>query len=173
MPPADEVRSVSVFDVVTSDNTVTVLPVEFGVGRRDRAVRVLSVHYTVTQWDDAFGPAFKQWAAALSEDPEVERIAPVGGIAVNIGLSSLYGWVFEAEHQQHFNQADGLGKLIQKTHHMELHGVLRPYRQRVVFWNEVGGAAQFRCEILYEPATRLADEDLRSIDRTHGAVRRT
>ena len=171
MQAEGEVRSVSLFATATTDGSVTVLPVQFGVGRRDRAVRIESLHYTVTQWGIANTSAFQQWAACLSEDPEHEVTAPVGGITAGIGFSSYYGWVFEATDRLELTEV-GYFNEVQKTHHIELHGILRPYRQRVVFYNEVGASAQFRCEILYRPVT-LPDQDLRSIDRTHGAIRRS
>lgn len=164
----DDVRVAVVVAEAVNDSVEVAIPVEFGTGRRDRAVQLWQVIYHISSRPIGVN-ANLEWSAAISENPEHELVPP--NLEAMIRSKAVYGF-----HRNFFrtSQFTGVGavELILKDEVVDLKGMLRPFRQLVVFANEMDATLDFRAEIYYSPA-KLTRNDLDSINRQKGAYRRT
>lgn len=167
MPPAAETRVLSAF-LEVDDGASGVEPVSFGVGRRDRAARLFGVHYSIDDLSSAIN-VDQSIIIALSENPEHD-VVPPATLEIARRDKALYG--FYELSRRHGIVTTGGGDFRTTTKIIPLYGILVPFRQRIIVVNELDDTMEIRAEIYYEPVL-LPETDLESINRQHGAYRRT
>lgn len=164
----DDVRLLVAVARAVNDGVQVSVPVQFGVGRKDRAIRLLQVIYHISTRPIGVN-ANLEWSAGISENPEHELAPPT--LAEMIRSKAIYGF-----HRNFFrtSQFTGVGavELTLKDEFIDLKGLVRPFRQLVVFANEMDTTVDFRAEIYYSPVS-LASDELEALNRQKGAYRRT
>lgn len=159
---AVRVARVSLAEVVHTSNIG--VPISFGVGRRDRAVELLGIHYFLEGMVPSAGIGL--WGMALSENPEHQNGMNIPTLVEAFLDSAIYAFGFKWENlvTTGNRSSDGI--------YVPLYGLLVPFRQAVIFWNSAGDTANMKAEAYYRPAAVGRDE-LESLNRQKGAYRRT
>lgn len=149
------------------------IPVLFGVGRKDRAVRLLSAKYVISGFDAEPEQPVLRWAFALSENPEHELTPPTLTNAIDDkAIYALYHYRSETWLVEALNEGKAAIILQERTFQMPLYRLLRPFRQILLLWNHSDASIKMRAEIYYQPATDVR-EDIKSINIKYGGYRRT
>ena len=141
--------------------------IEFGVGRDDRAVEILGVKYTMSGLTTAMNTT-DRWAAALSENPEHLLTPPTQTFSFDD--KAVYGFLQDVQHGS--LTTTGAALKYTRTLQADLYGLLRPFRQVAIIWNNMREVVKFRMEVYYRPVY-LNDDELEALNRQKGAYRRT
>ena len=168
MQADDEVR-VFIGFLNIPDSTSECLPVDFGIGRRDAVVEILSVLYTARFYPQpgVNGSVNRYWCTCLSENPEHRKSPPAWrDMFISPSAYALYGWYSNTPIDDNYNVNIG------GTKQFIFHGLTRPFRQLWCVFNGLGDTGDFRLEIYYR-AKILPVDVVRALDRQKGALRRT
>lgn len=154
------------------------IPVAFGIGRKDRAVRLWGLHAEIQSI--AVNPiGVTAWAIALSVNPEHEGLNNPPTLVFAHDDEALYAFA-ETRHTAltvdpnpaAVERAIAIPLHTQTGLSLDLYGLLRPFRQILCFWNESDTDTKLRCDIYYSPVEE-GRVDLDSLNRQKGAYRRT
>lgn len=163
MPAA--VRVARVFILLLDNNDRIGIPIQFGVGRKDRAVELLGAHYFASGISTS--PVTSRLGGALSENPAHEGLNAPPTLTFAFHDAALYAL------SAHWTITVGAAfSTAIRLPYVPLYGLLVPFRQIVCLFNNGGTSMKMRAEIYYRP-TDLPDTDLDSINRQKGAYRRT
>lgn len=174
MPVDGEVRELVVATDLINDEENLGIPISFGVGRKDRAVRLWGAKYSISGFTASAGVTLT-WGFALSENPEHELAANRPTLVFAFSNEAIYAFHYARKGAFQFQQGEhggGAYAFEDHTAHIPLYGILRPFRQIAMFWNESDAGVKMRAEFYYSPVSEGVI-DLESLNRQKGAYRRT
>ncbi len=146
------------------------VPISFGVGRKDMAVRLIAAHYHISGLNSDIGAgAVVRWGACLSQNPDHENSPPTLTFANTDSAVYALG---QRLYSRQIAGAAGGWALIEDGLHVPLYGLLRPFRQVLIMYNSTNLTVKLAAEIFYAPVD-LPLEDLNTLNRQKGSYRRT